>query len=225
MTCLCSTTERYDAVIVLSGGLTSDGNPTENVRTRLDTAVPYIGESRYVILNSRGTPHKPPPMDPTGFPIDESEASAEYLVSQHGVDPTKILLDSWSKDTIGNAYFGLSSFIIPRNLERVLVITSQFHMDRSRIIFDHIFSLSNKSLRLYYCASPDVGLSPTALEARIEKEKVSAENYERNIAPNVSDLMKLNEFIFSVHDAYRYCPRRRDISGDNEKAAPILGTY
>ena len=94
----------YDAVIVLSGGLTADGRPNENVRERLDTAAPYITQSEYVILNSRGTPHKPPPRDAFGFPIDESEASAEYLVNEHGIDSNKILIDSWSKDTIGNAY-------------------------------------------------------------------------------------------------------------------------
>ena len=53
---------------------------------------------------SRGTTHKPPPLDTAGFPIDESMASARYLV-ERGVAPARVLLESWSLDTIGNAAF------------------------------------------------------------------------------------------------------------------------
>ncbi len=187
---------------------------------RLDTAAPYITQSEYVILNSRGTPHKPPPRDACGFPIDESEASAEYLVNQHGIDSNKILIDSWSKDTIGNAYFALTNFCIPRGLQKLIVITSEFHMPRSRLIFDHIFGFL-PSMTLEYIASADVGIPQQALQARKEKESTSAEHYESSITKKITDLRSLNNFIFSEHDAYRYVPAKVRKS-DREV---ILDTY
>ena len=75
----------YDAVIVLSGELTPERLPTEIVLARLDTAVPYIHQCELVIPNSRGTPHKPPPLNEKRFPVDEAVASAQYLMTHHGL--------------------------------------------------------------------------------------------------------------------------------------------
>jgi uncharacterized SAM-binding protein YcdF (DUF218 family) len=215
----------FDAVIVLSGGLTKEGLPSENVIARLDTAVPYIHDSQYVILNSRGTPHKPPVLDSTGFPIDESEASARYLVENHGIDPSKILLDSWSKDTIGNAYFALVNLCIPRNMEKIMIVTSGFHMSRSVVIFDHIFGLATRPMKISYVSSPDVGLTTDSLAARTEKEKQSAQKYMDNVRPIVTDMRTLNEFIFSKHDAYRYNRWSPSKGADPAPSGAILDSY
>ena len=43
-------------------------------------------------------------------------------------------------------------------------------MDRSRAIFDWIFSLDNAHYQLHYLESPNVGLSDTAIQARVERE-------------------------------------------------------
>lgn len=196
----------YDAVIVLSGGLTADGQPNACVTARLDTGFPYIHDSKFVILNSRGTPHKPPPLSVAGFPIDESVASAEYLISTHGVAPDKILLDSWSMDTIGNAYFALTNHVIPRELRKIVVVTSEFHMSRSRLIFDHIFSLARDlNPEITYISSPDCGIDEVSLTARKEKERRSAEYYRDRNMQIITDLKTLNYFIFSIHGAYSFC--------------------
>lgn len=195
----------YDAVIVLSGGLTDRGTPNACVTARLDTAAPFIAEAKFVILNSRGTPHKPPPLSSSGFPIDESVASAEYLVSVHNIETDKILLDSWSMDTIGNAFFALNNHVIPRGLTNIVVVTSEFHMMRSRLIFDHIFSLNPaSSAPITYVSSPDCGIDADALLARREKEESSAHHYKEQNMKIITDLRSLNNFIFSIHGAYSF---------------------
>ena len=94
---------RYDAVIIPGGGL-SEGKPLAWVAARLDAALLHAEETQYFLVLSRGTTHKPPPLDANGFPVDESAASARYLI-ERGIAPSRVLLESWSLDTIGNAAF------------------------------------------------------------------------------------------------------------------------
>ncbi|KAF4727619.1 hypothetical protein FOZ62_011065 [Perkinsus olseni] len=91
-----------DLVIILSGGLDSDGLPHPWVLNRLDYAADQFNtNTRYFLITSRGTPHKAPPLDPNGFPIDEATAGARYLCRTKGVPAESILLDRWSMDTVG----------------------------------------------------------------------------------------------------------------------------
>ena len=94
---------KYDAIIIPGGGL-SEGRPLAWVTARLDAALLHAKDTRYFLVLSRGTTHKQPPLDANGFPVDESAASARYLI-ERGITPSRVLLESWSLDTIGNAAF------------------------------------------------------------------------------------------------------------------------
>lgn len=96
-------TRQYDAVIIPGGGL-SQNQPLPWVSARLDAALRHAEETQFFLVLSRGTTHKPPPLDADGFPVDESMASARYLIDR-GVAPSRVLIESWSLDTIGNAAF------------------------------------------------------------------------------------------------------------------------
>ena len=130
----------YDAVIVLGGSFIDNITLPDWVYKRLDKAVTMNYNTEIFLLLSRGTPHKPPCLDEKGHPIDECQIMAQYLISK-GIPPSKIMLDSWSRDTVGNAYAALTMHAIPRNLTNVLVITSVFHMERTKSIFNKVFSL------------------------------------------------------------------------------------
>ena len=86
---------QFDCVIVPGGGLGAAGQPLPWVAARLDAALKHESETAFFLVLSRGTTHKPPPLDSAGFPVDESAASARYLV-ERGVDPSRVLLESWS---------------------------------------------------------------------------------------------------------------------------------
>ena len=103
---------RHDAVIIPGGGLT-DGRPHPWVLARLDAALLHSADTDFFLVLSRGTTHKAPPLDAGGFPIDESAASAQYLI-ERGVDSSRVLLESWSLDTIGNAAFARLMHSDPR---------------------------------------------------------------------------------------------------------------
>jgi hypothetical protein len=116
-------------------------------------------------------------------------------VAAHGVPAGSILKETQSYDTVGNALFGLTTHAAPRALRSLAVVTSAFHMARTRAVFDVVFGLGGKALggegggggdggatpsssssffRLHYVAACDAGTaSPAALAARAEREAAS----------------------------------------------------
>ena len=60
--------------------------------------------SKFIVCLSRGTTHKPPPLLGRGFPMDESAAMSSYL-QRKGLPVGRILVDGWSLNAIGNAFF------------------------------------------------------------------------------------------------------------------------
>ncbi len=220
---------RYDAVVVPGGGLRADGRPTAWVGARLDAALAHEKETSYFLVLSRGTTHKPPPVDARGYAIDEASASGAYLI-HGGVAPERVLLESWSLDTIGNAAFARLMHSDARRWRRLHVVTSAFHMARTREIFDWVFGLPPHAARqpqISYEAVDEAGLDPEALAGRIEKERRSLDGFRSNVVPRVADLAALHRFLFTEHDAYRAHARGSELgtAAAPTSSHPALGTY
>lgn len=122
------------------GGLLPDGSLPLWVQNRFDFAIQRANGSSILAL-SAGTPHKAPPLDKGGRPVLEALAGARYLVSC-GYPPEKILTETASWDTIGDAYFARTIHTDPAYLRRIHVITSAFHMPRTEAIFRWVFTLT-----------------------------------------------------------------------------------
>ncbi|GAQ81408.1 hypothetical protein KFL_000790330 [Klebsormidium nitens] len=88
-----------------------------------------------------GTSHKPPVLNKDGYVIHEGTSCAAYLTEKHGVHPDHILKEWASYDTIANGYFALTAHAIPRGWRRIMMVTSAFHFERSRLIFEWMFGL------------------------------------------------------------------------------------
>ena len=201
----------FDAVIIPGGGLT-DGKPAAWVAARLDVALKYDSQTDYYLVLSRGTTHKPPPLDSTGFPIDESFASAAYLLDK-GVEQRRVLLESWSLDTIGNAAFARLMHADLRGWRRILVVTSASHMPRTRAIFEWVFSLPpggagarggrpRPMLEFVEVSDADM-LDAEQLESRRQKEAASVKTLREKTMVEIGDLAALHAFLFERHGAYR----------------------
>lgn len=203
-----ATRRRWDCVVVPGGGLDAERQPAAWVRARLDAALAHDQEAaRYLVL-SRGTTHRAPPLDARGFPVDEAAASAAYLVA-HGVAPERVLLESWSFDTIGNAAFARLMHADLRGWRSMLVITSEFHLRRTRAIFDWVFALPDAAGRrrgateLAYEAVGDRGLAEEHLASRVAKEAAALAALRDSTMADVADLAALSAFLFERHGAYR----------------------
>jgi len=207
-----------EAVVIPGGGVTENGIPRAWVKSRLDRALD-IGKTRnihwYIVL-SRGTPHNPPPPDPlrsissdseSYFPVDESIASARYLV-QNGVPEQQILADSWSLDTIGNAYFCKAMITYPLGIDSLLIVTNEFHMPRTKRIFEWVYSIplvrdsELHHVNLEFESVPNDGLKGDDLRLRQEKERSSLVSLNNTIQRIDGSPSRFAKFIFAEHGAY-----------------------
>jgi len=199
------------AIVVLGGGLTSDGNVPYHTRLRIQRAAQLhkeLGKSAFIITLSGGTPHKPNPLDSSGFPIWEATAAAKALIEE-GVSPECILEEAFSLDTIGNAYFLRTVHIVPGRFTKMIVITNKWHMDRTRVMFNKVFGLPDvnglwqvsNSVSIEY-SEVDDGLSGSALESRLKREKASVDAFVTHTQHHFSTMQQLHLWLFTKHSAY-----------------------
>mmetsp|Transcript_2574 Transcript_2574/g.4393 ORF Transcript_2574/g.4393 Transcript_2574/m.4393 type:complete len:258 (+) Transcript_2574:192-965(+) len=220
--------EHFDAVIIPGGGLDTVGQPLPWVQARLDAALRYDLNAGFFLVLSRGTTHKPPPLDHDGFAIDEASSSAQYLVD-HGVQPSRIVLERWSLDTIGNAVFARLMHAELRGWKHCLVITSAIHMPRTAAIFDWIFALQpqrGKQIQLKYQAVPEQGITEEHRAARQKKEELSLQQLQESTMKNVRSLAELHQFIFQQHTAYSTPSHEHAEGPASSRADPsLMSTY
>jgi uncharacterized SAM-binding protein YcdF (DUF218 family) len=193
--------QQYDAVLVPGGGLRPGGALPPFVLNRLEAAQALAGEAPTILLSAY-TIHRAPPLDATGYPVLESVVAAQTLLAR-GVPATRIWTETASLDTIGNAYFARVIHTDPAGLRRLLVVNSEFHMPRTRMIFDWIFGLppAEPPYVLDYHTVPDQGLTVAGIEARLAKEAARMVDLRRTI-PRVTNLAALHRWLFTEHRAY-----------------------
>jgi hypothetical protein len=158
-------------------------------------------------------------MDERGFPISEAHAGGRYLMGR-GVEAGRILVESCSYETIGNAYFSRVVHAIPRAFERVLVVNSEFHMARTEKIFRWVYALSGpgQSCAVEFESVANIGVEAGALEARRAKEAAGIAALEPLLC-GIQSLAQLHEWLFTSHDAYA-------CALEDPLRAPVdLGTY
>lgn len=214
------------AIIILGGGLTEQGKIYDHVELRVQRA-----HSLYMMMKERnpnldvtliplsgGTPHKPPPLDEAGFPITEAAGSAKRLLELH-VPASDVMEEGFSLDTLGNAYFLRSTHIDPGRYNRMIVITNDWHMPRTKAYFDAIFSLpstlsSARSLTSWYFphSHPDLQIEYDAvgpalqgdlLRSRISREQKSLHSFLETTKHEFSTMEELHTFLYTKHKAYQ----------------------
>ncbi|CAF3235397.1 unnamed protein product [Rotaria socialis] len=197
----------YDCIVIPGGGVDLNGSPAAWVCARLDRAVEMASSTSYFLVLSRGTTHHPPVLDKNSFPIDEATASAAYLIERN-IPSNKILIENWSLDTIGNAYFARQCIIEPMELHRLAVITNDFHMTRIKLIFDWIFSLSTSAIdrcekySIEYFTVSNQDMTDEQLVARIDKEHIACEDVKTKIQ-KINNFSQMARFLFIEHGAYK----------------------
>ncbi|CAL5218988.1 g743 [Coccomyxa viridis] len=232
-----SVRDDYDAVIALAGGLTPQGGLPEWVTRRLDAAAEIYhlqGRACPVLCLGGGTPHKPAVLGSTGHVLHESTVCAEYLLGK-GVPAADILKEVSSYDTVGNGYFALTIHAIPAAWRRCSVITSSFHMPRSRAIFQDCFAVAGSTLHasggyfsLDFHAVHDEGIfPPDVLAARQHREQESLERW-RNDTRGMCNLAQLHAWLHRTHLCYSVSRQgefgKRELA-DDKVTEKVLASY
>jgi len=193
-----------DAVIVLAGGLTPEGGLPPWVEARLDAAAAVHKALRVPILcTGGGTPHRPPfvAAGSGGYVVHEGTACCAYLERTHGVAATALLKESASYDTVGNAWFSLTAHAAPAGWRAPLVVTSAFHMPRSRACFEWVFGLTPAAGGVpRFLSTPDRGMAPDVAAARRAREQESLGALRRNA--EVRTLQAFHGWLHDTHMCY-----------------------
>lgn len=228
-----SLVKNLDVIMVLGGGVPeSVEKPPFYVEVRCDVAAKLVDQ--HAVLNgykridgwgsniqirgsstqatlpilclSAGTAHLPQALSSDGLPIWEGTACAGYLEVKHGMSKN-VYVETTSYDTISNAFFARASHTDVTGWRDILVITNQFHIERTKAIFDWIFvQVGTKhrydKYRMHYLSTPDTGLSEEALAARMEKERKSEKSVRENLAPKYTTLKAVWKFLNESHAFY-----------------------
>jgi hypothetical protein len=219
--------KNLDAVLVLGGGVPSSvDEPPIYVQKRCDDAAKvvkiYTEESISkdsvlpILTLSAGTAHLPQLMSADGAPVWESTSSAAYLQKRHGI--VNVYVETTSYDTIGNAYYTRTSHTDVNGWRRLLIITNEFHMKRTKAIFDWIFGIGDNGYELCYLESENTGLTEKGLEARRLHEAKGEQSVLNNLAPQHITLKEVWKFLNEKHDLYtalKLADRARQAHGDN----------
>jgi hypothetical protein len=161
-----------------------------------------LERGEYLVTLSAGTPYRPPPLDDNKFPIFEAAAGARYLIAA-GVPASRVLMETSSWDTIGNAFFSRVIHVQPRGWRRVLVIASDFHLERVAAAFNWAYALTPNPIEceLHYEAVSDPEMDPSLSQARVLKEREALAELAR-LTTSITTMQDAHEWLFTQHRAY-----------------------
>lgn len=124
--------KKFDVIIVLGYGATEKMKLNQVLKSRLDLAIDLykLGLAPKIIMSGGFT----------NLIVDRSEADCmkSYAIRE-GVKDEDIIKEESSRDTSTNIYLIKKEILEPKNWNRVLVVTSDFHMRRVKLIAKKIF--------------------------------------------------------------------------------------
>eukprot|EP00759_Apiculatamorpha_spiralis_P057106 PhF_6_TR8452/c0_g1_i1/m.13181 len=212
-----------DAVIVLCGG---SHLPPWSV-LRFDAAIRVqrlFGEASGgvpIVVSGGGSPHVEPWVVQEGSAphvVHESTEGCEYIRSR-GYTGT-LMKEVSSYDTIGNAYFMRTLFMDPGLWTNVIVITSRWHMPRSKLLFHYINGLQGVGGRLggggytmpkMVFVGTDDGAFGDSLQLRLTSERKSVEVLRTKVLPKTNELGEFHFWLNTKHQQYdEFGPKERE---------------
>ena len=120
-----------DAIIVLGCGVKENKDLPDNAKQRVNSAIELLDKKTKLIFCGKYSflAKKIPK-------IAEAKAMKNYAISK-GIASSTIICENKSKDTIGNAYF-VRLILKDKNMFQITVVTSDYHMRRTKYIFNKI---------------------------------------------------------------------------------------
>lgn len=188
-------------IVILAGGCCNSNKLNCFVEKRLDKCINIYKKGTKIIILGGGTYHKQPILDYRGMVKHESSLCAEYLLNKS--IPEKDIYKEWSSfDTIANGFFFYLQFERPLKIDNIDLVTSKFHMPRTKVIFNYFKTLFNTDIKINYIESDDK-LDKDLLVLRKEREHESKISFENNIVNKINKIDEFMEWFYTKHNAYR----------------------
>jgi uncharacterized SAM-binding protein YcdF (DUF218 family) len=193
---------KTDLIMVLGGGISVRGILPSWVEKRLEKAAEiYISSNiSKILLSGKGR---------DDFPVPEARAMRDYLMYK-GIPEEDLLMEELSRDTIQNAFYSGLIHLRPLAVKSVLIITNDFHIERSKIIFDYIWG---DEFEFQYQSVKDESIDEKIFQQRLETEKELIKFTENLFSSfKKGDISAVHDFIFNINNKYnRIC---RELSGE-----------
>ena len=157
----------YDVIVVLGGGINGDGSLPDLTRYRVETGVELY--QRYVA---------PYLLMSGSRPLNSSHETTEASLMKNHADDLgayrmHVLLEQKSTSTETNAECTKRDILEPRDWKKLVLITSDFHIERAGEIFKAILG---KGYKINPIGAPN-HLPPSELEKRVKEEKEKLEEF------------------------------------------------
>lgn len=188
-----------DVIIILGGGLEPDGSLPKIPKLRVEKGVELFKEGvapKIIVSGYQGFWLETTPIK------SEAQAMKEYAMSL-GIPEEAIIEEEDSKDTVGNAYFCRLNIIDPNNWKKIVVVTSEYHIPRTKYVFEKVMGADYE----IEFVSVDSQLDPEALTARVVKEAKTMELVKEWFDPIASgDMDAIRNLMYTKHPGYSKNP-------------------
>jgi len=133
------------------------------------------------------------------FPITESAAMKKVLI-KNGIQKHKILTEELSSDTLQNAYYSRVIHLDPLQIRSAIIITNNFHTERTELIFNYLFS---NRVKCFFEPVDDDGIDQKLLLQRAYTESELMKYYRKlfRIIPK-GDLESLHPVILDSSNKF-----------------------
>lgn len=122
---------KFDTIIIFGVILDNNGRISNILRSRLDVGINlYKGGTASKMIMVGG-------LSNVKAKITEAEAMKKYTLKK-GVNKNDILKEEKSTDTIGNIFFVKQNILKPKRWKKLIVVTSDFHMERVKYLLKKI---------------------------------------------------------------------------------------
>lgn len=122
-----------DAIIVLANLMDAQGNLNGESRARLELAVKLLRENESSGLITTGWDYR------ADSSIKIADAFKKTAVEEFGVDENRIVADTNSRDTVGDAVFTKKNVVEGADVKNVTVISTAYHIERVKEVFGFVF--------------------------------------------------------------------------------------
>lgn len=153
----------YDALIVLANEMDTNGTLNEESVSRADLAAKLAGDLHIPYIITCGWAYR------QDSKIKIADAFKAFLISKHSVRAENIITEVNSRDTVGDAVFTRANIVSQKKFRNICVVTSSYHVARTKAIFDFVYGRAYKIDVFGAVADYD--------DSVLEKEKASLNSF------------------------------------------------
>jgi uncharacterized SAM-binding protein YcdF (DUF218 family) len=166
--------EKYDAVLVLGGGINLDGSLPDVTKVQVREAVDLFKQSSSHVFITSGLYGYKGQDKPV---VSEARAYADYA-KDLGVSSDKILIEERSQETLGNILFTKMEILIPHAWTRILVVPQVNH------------STERVEYLLQKILGPDYSWTIVRPSENLDEQNIARENKSLELTKQINDVFK-----------------------------------